>query len=157
MGDSIEIRPATTADVDGVAASCAALFAEDAAARDHLRDGTWPSGHAASWCRDLVSDPAALVLVASGDNGVVGHLVGTYAESSPMWTAPRAELVSMRVDHTLRGSGIGSQLVEAFTTWARDRGAVRLHVDAYTANTAAIRFYQRHGFAPLSTSLAADL
>jgi GNAT superfamily N-acetyltransferase len=155
--EAVEIRPATSADLDGVVASCAALFAEDAAARDHLRDQTWPAEHAAQWCTDLLADPAALVLVAASSGAVAGHLVGAYLESSAMWTAPRADLVSIRVDESLRGAGIGSRLVEAFASWARDRGAKRLRVDAYTANEDAIRFYRRHGFEPLSTTLAADL
>jgi GNAT superfamily N-acetyltransferase len=57
----------------------------------------------------------------------------------------------------LRGKGVGSRLVADFTAWARERGVTRLHVTAYTANDAAVRFYQRHGYAPLSTELTADL
>jgi GNAT superfamily N-acetyltransferase len=57
----------------------------------------------------------------------------------------------------LRRKGVGSGLVAEFTKWARERGATRWHVTAYTANDAAVRFYQRHGYVPLSTVLAADL
>ncbi len=51
----------------------------------------------------------------------------------------------------------GSQLVEHFRSWAKEKGAVQLRVTAYTANTDAIRFYQRHGFAALETTLAVDI
>ena len=44
-----------------------------------------------------------------------------------------------------------------FTAWAHERGATRVHVTAHTANDAAVRFYKRHGYAPLSTAFAADL
>ncbi len=48
-------------------------------------------------------------------------------------------------------------LVEDFIVWSRDRGAARLHVSAYAANSAAIHFYQGHGFVPLSIELTVDL
>jgi hypothetical protein len=56
-----------------------------------------------------------------------------------------------------RGRGVGARLVEGFADWGRARGAARLQVGAYVANTGALRFYQRHGFAPLSTELVIDL
>jgi GNAT superfamily N-acetyltransferase len=48
-------------------------------------------------------------------------------------------------------------MVEDFIAWGRDRGAVRLHVSAYTSNSAAIRFYQRFGFVPQSIELTLDV
>jgi GNAT superfamily N-acetyltransferase len=74
-----------------------------------------------------------------------------------MWTASRAELVSMFAAQPIRGQGVGGRLVDEFIIWARERGAARLHVQAYAANEPAIRLYQRHGFTPLSTELVADL
>lgn len=51
----------------------------------------------------------------------------------------------------------GARLVEYFRSWAREKGAVQLRVTAYTANTGAIRFYRRHGFVPLETTLAVGI
>jgi GNAT superfamily N-acetyltransferase len=152
-----EIRRATIDDLDGLVSSCAALFAEDGAARDRLRNADWPTLHGATWCADVLADPANLALVATADGEVVGHLIGNYSEPSEMWTASRAELVSMFVAEPVRKRGVGGRLVEEFVTWARERGAVRLHVQAYAANEPAIRLYQRHGFTPLSIMLVADL
>jgi hypothetical protein len=78
----MEIRPATPDDLNGVVASSAALFAEDAATRDPLRNAAWPATHGAQWCSDLLSDPHALVLVAAVEGEVAGHLVGMFAEPS---------------------------------------------------------------------------
>ena len=153
----IGIRTATADDLDGLVASTTALFAEDGAARDRLRNPEWPALHGRSWYVGLMADPAALVIVAAAGREVVGHLVGTYSEQSPMWLAPRAELVSMFVVPRLRSEGIGSRLVERFTDWSRERGASRILVDAYATNEPALRFYRRHGFTRLSESLAADL
>ncbi|NEA32528.1 GNAT family N-acetyltransferase [Streptomyces sp. SID13031] len=151
----MEIRPATTDDLDGLVASSAALFAEDGAARDSLRNVDWPATHGAQWCSDLLTDPRALVLVAGDEVG--GHLIGAFTEPSEMWTGSRAELVSMYVRNELRGQGIGGQLVDAFVDWAKERGAARLHVTAYADNDGALALYKSRGFAPKSITLAVDL
>ncbi|GAA1570205.1 hypothetical protein GCM10009789_24710 [Kribbella sancticallisti] len=65
----MDIRPATADDLDGVVASSAALFAEDAAARDKLRNADWPAAYGAQWCSDLLADPQALVLARPSTAG----------------------------------------------------------------------------------------
>jgi GNAT superfamily N-acetyltransferase len=153
----IDIRRAAPADLPGLVASSAALFAEDGATRDRLRDAEWPRENGRPWIEALLTSPDALVLVAADADGeVVGHLVGHLYPASAMWTAARAELISTFVSPAHRGRDVGGRLVEAFRAWARERGAARLQVSAYAANEAAIRFYSRHGFAPLSLELAAD-
>jgi GNAT superfamily N-acetyltransferase len=152
----VSVRAATAADVAGVAASSAALFAEDSGQRDSLRNQAWPHLHGESWCSELLHDPNALVLVAVADGDWAGHLVGTYAEASEMWLGPRAELVSMYVRPEHRSGGTGGRLVDAFKNWARERGVARLEVVAYAENEGALRFYARNGFVPNEITLVID-
>ena len=153
----IEIRPATLDDLDGLTHDSADLFAEDGVTRDRLRDPDWPRDNDRARCAGLIAAPDALVLVAIEEGAVVGHLIGTFSPASSMWTAARAELVSTHVAPSYRGQGIGGRMVEDFIAWGRERGAARLHVSAYTSNSAAIRFYQRFGFVPQSIELALDI
>jgi GNAT superfamily N-acetyltransferase len=152
----VSVRTAVAGDLDGVVASCTALFAEDAGARDPLRNSAWPATYGGEWAGGLVADPEALVLVATTSDAVVGHLVGKFLPASEMWTAPRAELVSMYVRPEIRGGGVAGKLIEKFVAWAHERGAARLEVSAYAANETALRVYQRHGFRPHSVLLTTD-
>lgn len=153
----IDIRSAAPADVPGLVALSAALFAEDGATRDRLRDAGWPRDHGRAWIEGVLTEPDALVLVAADrDGAAVGYLIGHFYAISAMWTGARTELISMYVTSGYRGRNLGSRLVEEFFAWSRQRGAERFHVSAYAANEAAIRFYRRHGFAPLSVELAVD-
>jgi GNAT superfamily N-acetyltransferase len=153
----VDIRQAADADLAGLVASSAALFAEDGVRRDRLRNAEWPVEHGREWIEGLLAAPDALVLVAVGlDGAVVGHLIGHFYAPSVMWTGARTELISTYVDPASRGRDVGGRLVEAFVAWSRERGAERFHVSAYAANERAIEFYRRHGFAPLSLELAAD-
>lgn len=144
----MEIRTATGADIDGLLASQIGLFAADGP-REPIRNQNWPRDHGVEWIKANLANPDWLALVADADGQVVGHLDGVYRPPSEMWTAQRATLISMHVHTDWRGRGVGTQLVDRFKEWARERGAVRLHVTAYASNEGAIRFYQRHGFAPL--------
>ena len=154
---TLEIRPATPDDLAGVVASSAALFAEDAGQRDPFRNPDWPTAHGEKWCAGLLADPDAQVFVAVADDEIVGHLVGIYQAPTAMWLVARAELMSMFVQDTLRGQGVGGQLVDAFTAWAGQRGAACLHVTAYAANEAALQLYRSRGFAPKSITLTRAL
>jgi ribosomal protein S18 acetylase RimI-like enzyme len=153
----IDVRRATSADIADLVALSAALFAEDGATRDRLRNAEWPRDYGRDWLEGLVAAPDSLVLVAALPDGiVVGHLVGQFYPATAMWTGSRTELVSMYVSPANRGRGAGGRLVDAFFAWSRQRGAERSQVAAYAANESAIRFYRRHGFAPLTIELAAD-
>jgi GNAT superfamily N-acetyltransferase len=152
----VAVRRGTMADIDGLVASIAGLFAEDGV-RDKLRNPGWPQAHAADDEAENLANPDILVLLAEHDGSVIGHLTGGFYAASAMWTRPRAQLISLHVMAAWRGQHVGAQLVEYFRSWAKEKGAVQLRVTAYTANAGAIRFYQRHGFAPLETTLAVNI
>jgi len=151
------VRVAGPDDIPGVVRTSAGLSSEDGAARDPLRNADWPRLHAAQEYAKHVVNPDVLVLVADHDGAVVGHLLGSFQGESAMWVAPRAYLISMYVMPAWRGQHVGSQLVERFTAWAKDKGAVQSRVTAYSGNEGAVRFYRRHGFSPLESTFAADL
>lgn len=60
--------------------------------------------------------------------------------------AHRARLVSVYVRKGERGTGVAATLLHEVTEHARDRGALQLELAVNAENSAAIRFYQRHGF-----------
>ncbi|MBT3602186.1 MAG: GNAT family N-acetyltransferase [Candidatus Latescibacteria bacterium] len=60
---------------------------------------------------------------------------------------PRVTLVSMWVAPTHRCVGVGQQLVQAITGWAKAQSVGRLFLQVTNNNDLAIAFYQRIGFA----------
>ena len=144
-------------DVEGLVASGLSLFNEDGLARDRLRNPDWPPANATDYETGNLADPDVLVLVAVVGRDVIGHLTAGFHADSAMWIAPTVDLMSLNVMPDWRGQSIGTRLIADFTSWARERGAVQSRVTAYTANENALRFYRRHGFGPLETTLVADL
>ncbi len=152
------VRLATAADLDGFVASAAALFAEDGGTRDPHVDTTWPARHGHEYYAAAIAAPDVLCLVAVADDRIVGHLLGRLKGPNPTRpTVVGAELESVRVAEDRRGSGVGGELNAAFVAWARDRGVTEVTVHAFASNTAAIGFYQAHGYVPASLQLALAL
>ncbi|WP_369032737.1 GNAT family N-acetyltransferase [Streptomyces adonidis] len=151
------VRPARTDDIPGLVASSTALFAEDAGTRDPSVDADWPREHAAASFAAALDDPARLVLAVEHAGAVVGHLTGSLTEPTAMRPVKAATLISVYVRPAHRSSGAGARLVDAFVRWAGEQGAAHAEVTAYAANTDAIRFYERNGFAPQSLTLRLSL
>ena len=151
----MSVRVAGPADLDAFVRSAVALFAEDAGTRDPLMDTSWPVREGHEYYGAAIADPDVLCLVAVTGDEVVGHLVGRLKGPNP--TRPSvvgAELESVRVDPSHRDSGVGAELNAAFVEWARERGVNEVSVHAFATNSAAIRFYEAHGYRPSSLQLS---
>lgn len=149
---TIICRRASLADLAAVARSTAELNSDIAGRLDSTVSLTWPEEHSAEGHRAHLEDPRWLVLVADDGGAVVGHLAGVI-DQPPWRIVPVATIFSLQVSADYRGRGVGSALVDAFKTWALERSAHALEVSTYTANSAALRFYERHGFGPYTTTL----
>ena len=53
----------------------------------------------------------------------------------------------MYVDPTHRGQSVNRKIIDALKTWCRTRQISELRLDVYSGNLAAIRAYQKAGFA----------
>jgi len=56
-----------------------------------------------------------------------------------------------------QGRGIGTEMMEAIRTWARERGAPSLRTSVVPSNDRARAFYARHGFVDTMVSIEADV
>jgi ribosomal protein S18 acetylase RimI-like enzyme len=151
----VTVEPATHDDIARLVELEAGLFREDAGRHERFADVTWPEREGHDDFEQLLANPFGLVLVARAGSTVVGHAVGYLSQSSPTRVPVRfGVLRSMFVDVGFRDEGVGSQLVEAFISWASVQGCAEAQVDSYIANEGAQRFYARHGFEAVSVSRA---
>jgi len=79
-------------------------------------------------------------LLANIDRHLVGALVFTNA-SPGEW-----EVENIVVDRAVRRQGIGAALIRELAVRAKEKGALRFHLEVRASNTPAIALYQKLGF-----------
>ncbi|MGN6428336.1 MAG: GNAT family N-acetyltransferase [Leifsonia sp.] len=89
------------------------------------------------------SESSRLFAAVDDDGRWLGTMGGFHASGSP-----DPHLVGVYVTPAFRGRehGMADALLEAVVAWARPRSG-RLLLEVHEHNAAAIRYYQRHGFA----------
>jgi ribosomal-protein-alanine N-acetyltransferase len=122
----LRLRPATTDDVDTVAALEEQVFGADAWSRTGVRD-------------EIVG-PHRQFMVAVDDNAKLCGYVAV------LGVAEVADLQRIVVAPAYRRRGVGSALLDACDLSAHERVVLEVRAD----NHPALAFYRRHGFAEIS-------
>ena len=123
----VALRPATSADVPGLAELDAASFGNP-----------WPAD---IWMQEVERD-LAHVTVAIAHDPLLG-LVG----SSCLWVVrEEAHLLRIATRPTFRGRGIGRDLLEDAFVSARAAGCSTMLLEVARRNRAALALYERAGF-----------
>ncbi|MFF7128467.1 GNAT family N-acetyltransferase [Streptomyces sp. NPDC008240] len=91
--------------------------------------------------RARLSIAGAHDLIALLDGRPVGMASGVPGEGTE-----NVELISMWVNPTARGKGVGDYLIQAVERWAAERGATTLRLSVMPDNRRATALYERHGF-----------
>jgi GNAT superfamily N-acetyltransferase len=135
---SIDIRAAREDEVEHLIPLYEWLFAPPGSVPSQ-----WDPRRAAAALRQAIDSHDACVLVAEADDGeLVGFCTG-YQDLHSVRFGYRAWVEDLAVHPERRAQGIGTKLLDAARTWARERGATHLELDSSEARTDAHRFYER--------------
>ncbi|MGW0409940.1 N-acetyltransferase family protein [Streptomyces collinus] len=140
MGDHLEIRRATAADVPAIVG----MLADDplGAQRESPDDMT---PYLAALER-LAADPNQHVVVAVREGRVVGTLQLTVVPGLSRKGATRSIIEGVRVHADERGSGLGTRLIEWAVEESRRQECRLVQLTSDNSRTDAHRFYERLGF-----------
>jgi GNAT superfamily N-acetyltransferase len=107
----------------------------------------------------LEGESDAVLLVAERDGRAVGYAMLTAGPGAATWDLGErvAEIETLSVLPSQRGSGVGAALMEASRRWALDRGARTITVGLAHTNVGAKHFYEREGFTPFYLDMVLDL
>lgn len=153
----IEIRTATSDDVNTLVELAGALTREDSGQRDPFANVSWVETVGRQRYDEVVADPSAGCFLAVAGDAPVGYISGGITPPDTYTRATEARIGSLYVVATQRGQRVGERLVEAFVAWAREQRADQVTVSAYASNQGGLRFYERVGFRPHSVSLQLPL
>jgi putative acetyltransferase len=85
-----------------------------------------------------------LYLVAEADGKIIAEFTCLVDHSYEI--TRHTAVLGMSVDRDYRNQGIGTRLMKAAIDWARHKRIVRLELEVYAENLAAIHLYEKFGF-----------
>lgn len=94
----------------------------------------------------IEADPRHALVVAEHEGKVVGTLQLSFIPCMTFRGGERAQLEGVRVDSSMRGGGIGRQMVEWAIEQARGRGCHLVQLTTNKRRADAHRFYETLGF-----------
>lgn len=130
-GAAVRVRRATAADLPALLA-----LEDDAFAGDRLSR--------AQYRRHLHSASAALLVADSPGEGLLGSALVFFRRGSAL-----ARLYSIATTPAARGRGVGAALLAAAEQAVRARGGRALRLEVRVDNAAAMRLYERAGYAQI--------
>ena len=142
MSDAVVVRRAESRDAEELARLATQLGYASSAADVESRLGS------------LASSATDAVLVAEIGDAIAGfmHLSIIITVTS----APFVEIAALVVDDRARGTGLGTQLVDAASSFARARGIERVRVRSNVVRTQTREFYVKRGFTVVKTQNVFD-
>ena len=106
----------------------------------------------------FLADPNTSLQVVEHDGRVVGCGYAQLRPSEAAFVHDRhAYLGFMYVEPAVRGQGINKMIIESLISWSKDKGVHDFYLEVYTENGAAIRAYEKVGFAPVMVEMKLKL
>jgi ribosomal protein S18 acetylase RimI-like enzyme len=139
---SVEIRRVRNDDWRALRDARIAALADapDAFGTTHAEALERPDTWWTEWCAvSAGSDTQAMVLAWDGATPL--GMAGAYRDDDDRWN-----VISMWVDPTARGRGIGRALLERVVGFAREHGAEQIVLGVTDGNDAARALYETYGF-----------
>lgn len=106
----------------------------------------------------LIAAPDVEIVVAEHDARLIGSGYARIEESkSYLKHAIHSYLGFMYVIPEFRGKGINKLIIDALYAWSLTQGVREIRLEVYSANSAAIRAYEKVGFSSLMLTMRAEL
>jgi ribosomal protein S18 acetylase RimI-like enzyme len=142
MNDKLQLRNATADDLPAIVGMLADDFL--GGTREKVEESISESYISAF--REIEKDPNNELVVAELDGKIVGTFQLTYTPSLSFQGGKRCTVESVRVDSSLRGQGIGREMMLWAIERAKEKGCVSMQLTTHKERENAHRFYERLGF-----------
>lgn len=95
---------------------------------------------------EIEASPTNEMIVAEVNGKVIGTLQLTYTPSLSYRGSKRCTVESVRVDSSLRGKGIGREMMLWAIARAKEKGCISMQLTSHNDRIDAHRFYEQLGF-----------
>lgn len=142
MNDTIQLRAATIDDVPAIIE----MLADDFLGGTREKVDEAISENYIQAFREIENDPNNELVIAELDGKVVGTFQLTFTPSLSFQGGKRCTVESVRVDSSLRGQGIGREMMLWAIERAKEKGCVSMQLTTHRERENAHRFYEKLGF-----------
>ena len=152
-----EIRRGSVDDIDLIEPLFRALWSHHVSLpnmpRHRTADAAWD--YRSGQYRDWFTKDNYTVLLAERDGEAIGYAVVSFGDGGATWDVGKqyAELETLSVLESERGSGVGKALADAAEAVANEAGIEAMVVGVAHTNDGALRFYEREGYGPFYVTL----
>jgi RimJ/RimL family protein N-acetyltransferase len=138
----VRVRPALPGDAARVVTLASAVASEPEGWL--LADASWRSvGEERRYIRTVLRHPDAALFIADAGQEIVGRLS---IMRDPHPSSAHVADIGLMVAASRRRQGIGSALMLAAETWARQAAISKLELHVFPHNLAAVRLYEKLGY-----------
>ncbi|MEH7111420.1 GNAT family N-acetyltransferase [Neobacillus niacini] len=142
MEKEIKFRIATEQDLDRIVE----MLADDELGRKRERyEQPLPESYTKAF-KAITSDPNNELIVAYQDNEVIGVQQITFTPYITHQGGWRATIEGVRTTPSLRGKGVGTELIKWAIQRANERGCHLIQLTTDKQRVDSLRFYERLGF-----------
>lgn len=142
MGTTITFREATIDDLDGIVA----MLADDVLGKQRERYEHPLSNSYHKAFQAITADPNNELILACYGEEVIGVQQITFIPYITHQGGWRATIEGVRTSSSVRGQGVGSQLIKRGIQRARERGCHLVQLTTDKQRSEALQFYERLGF-----------
>jgi GNAT superfamily N-acetyltransferase len=155
----VQVRAATTRDLDRLAALASLLFAEHASAGARFALAPGREHELRALLAEFGRDPAHALLVAVDARGdLLGFVLASLVRrAGPFVERERGEVAWLFVREEARRHGAGHRLAGAARAWLAERGVARIEVQVERRNRVGRAFWDAEGFTPAMDVLERSL
>ena len=152
-----EIRRGTVEDIDRMEPLWRALWSHHITLEDmrptRTAEASWE--FRSNQYRDWLTKDNYTLLLAERDGEPIGYAVVSIGDGGATWDVGKqvAEVETLSVLESERGSGVGKALTSAAEEVANEAGVETLVVGVAHTNEGALRFYEREGYTPFYVTL----
>ncbi|MFH1279999.1 MAG: GNAT family N-acetyltransferase [Candidatus Beckwithbacteria bacterium] len=104
-----------------------------------------------NYFKNITKDKIKPCFIAKLDDKPIGYLNG-YQKNQGHRTIKTAEIENVAVLPSHQSQGIGSQLINEFKAWCKQKNITHLWVNVYSKNKRAIKLYKKLGLKPIDIS-----
>ena len=145
--DQVIIRPAHLSDLELLLKFEQAIIENERPFDETIRSGEDVRYYDLA---DLISSPDAEVVVAELGSEMIGSGYARIENSEPYLEHRRHSYLGfMYVVPEHRGKGVNKKIVTALEAWSLSRGVTEMQLEVYVENLAAIKAYEKSGYARL--------